>query len=186
MITADIEELKRARKELEGIDRAFEIVVARAVKSAARETKKSAVNRVIKEFYIDKKPVNDSIKIKSPTTENPLAEISNNREKDTFTLKRFKVEVPANGPIKVAQSRSGGLKELKRGFIAAPKNQPGNIQVFRRKSKKRYPIEVQRGYSTGGMLNTTDISDYLEEVAQEKIYNQIDKEVVKFFDEKEV
>ena len=184
MITVDIKELEKARKELEGINNGLEIVVARAVKTAAREAKKAAVNRVAEEFFIDKKPVSDSINIKNPTVENPVAEISNNRKKDTFTLKRFKVEVPLSGPIKVAQSRSGGLKELKRGFLTAPKNQPGNIQVFRREGKKRYPIEVQRGYSTGGMLNAENISDYVEEVAQEKIYGQIDKEVSKFFNKK--
>ena len=184
MITVDFNELERARKELEGIDDGLETVVSRAVINAARGAKKAAVERITEEFYIDKKPVNDSIKISS-SKEELAAEISNNRKKDMFTLKRFKVTEPSTGPIKVAQSRSGGLKELKRGFLASPKNQPGNIQVFRRYGKNRYPIQVQRGYSTGGMLGIDDISTYVEDIAQEKLHGKVDSEVNKFFERKE-
>jgi len=182
MIEIDSELLEKVTKELEGITNGIESVVSGAANRAALEAKKDVVNRIIDEFYIEKKPINASITIKRANKSNTVAQVKNNRKQDTFTLKRFKVDIPSNGPIKVAQSRSGGIKELKRGFVNAPKNQPGNLQVFRRDGKKRNPISLQRGYSTGGMLETNNVIDFIEDLIQEKLENNLEKEVDKFFE----
>lgn len=182
MIEIDSELLDRIKKELEGITDGIESVVSGAANRAALEAKRDIVSRIIDEFYIDKKPINASIMIKKANESNTVAQVKNNRKKDTFTLKRFKVDIPSNGPIKVAQSRSGGIKELKRGFVNAPKNQPGNLQVFRRKGKERKPISLQRGYSTGGMLETNNVIEYIEDLIKEKLENNLGKEVEKFFE----
>ena len=182
MIEIDSELLDRVTKELEGITNGIESVVSGAANRAALEAKKDVVNRIIDEFYIEKKPINASITIKRANKSNTVAQVKNNRKQDTFTLKRFKVDIPSNGPIKVAQSRSGGIKELKRAFVNAPKNQPGNLQVFRRDGKKRNPISLQRGYSTGGMLETNNVIDFIEDLIQERLENNLEKEVDKFFE----
>lgn len=182
MIEIDSELLEKVTKELEGITNGIESVVSGAANRAALEAKKDVVNRIIDEFYIEKKPINASITIKRANKSNTVAQVKNNRKQDTFTLKRFKVDIPSNGPIKVAQSRSGGIKELKRGFVNAPKNQPGNLQVFRRDGKKRNPISLQRGYSTGGMLETNNVIDFIEDLIQERLENNLEKEVDKFFE----
>lgn len=182
MIEIDSELLDRVQKELEGITDGIESVVSGAANKAALETKRDIVSRIIDEFYIDKKPINASITIRKANVSNTVAQVKNNRNKDSFTLKRFKVDIPSNGPIKVAQSRSGGIKELKRGFVNAPKNQPGNLQVFRRDGERRTPIDLQRGYSTGGMLETDNVIEFVEELIQEKLENNLEKEVEKFFE----
>ena len=182
MIEIDSELLEKVTKELEGITNGIESVVSGAANRAALEAKKDVVNRIIDEFYIDKKPINASITIKRANKSNTVAQVKNNRKQDTFTLKRFKVDIPSNGPIKVAQSRSGGIKELKRAFVNAPKNQPGNLQVFRRDGKKRNPISLHRGYSTGVMLETNNVIDFIEDLIQERLENNLEKEVDKLFE----
>lgn len=182
MIEIDSELLDRIQKELEGITNGIESVVSGAANKAALETKRDIVGRIIDEYYIDKKPINESITIKRANKGNTVAQVRNNRKKDSFTLKRFKVDIPSNGPIKVAQSRSGGIKELRRGFVNAPKNQPGNPQVFRRDGGNRNPISLQRGHSTGGMLETNDVIEFIEGLIQERLEKNLGKEVEKFFE----
>lgn len=182
MIEIDRELLAKVTKELEGITDGIETVVSGAANRAALEAKKDIVSRIIDEFYIDKKPINASITIKKANKSNTVAQVKNNRKKDSFTLKRFRVDVPSNGPIKVAQSRTGGIKELKRGFVNAPKNQPGNLQVFRRKGKERKSITLQRGASTGSMLETNNVIEYIEDLIQEKLEKNLGTQVEKFFE----
>jgi len=182
MIEIDSKLMDKIQKELEGITDGIESVVSGAANKAALEAKRDIVSRIIDEFYIDKKPVNASITIKKANKNNTVAQVKNNRKADTFTLKRFRVDIPSNGPIKVAQSRSGGIKELKRGFVNAPKNQPGNLQVFRRDGKKRNPIELQRGHSTGGMLETNNVIKFIEDLIQEKLEKNLGTQVEKFFE----
>lgn len=182
MIEFESEALEKIVNELEGITDGVETVLSKASNKAAREAKKEAVQRIIENFYIDKSPVSSGIAIKNANSNNPLAEIKNNRKKDTFTLKQFKVDVPSNGPIRIGTIKSGGINELKRAFLNSKKDQPGNIQVFRRKGEKRYPIELQRSYSTGGMLQSEDVIDHLEESIEDKLENILGIELEKFFE----
>jgi len=182
MIEIDSKLMDKIQKELEGITDGIESVVSGAANKAALEAKKDIVSRIIDEFYIDKQPINASITIKRANKSNTVAQVKNNRKKDSFTLKRFKVDIPSNGPIKVAQSRSGGIKELKRGFVMSPKNQPGNVQVFRRDKEDRKQIEIQRGYSTGGMLETNNVIEFIEDLIKEKLEKNLGTQVDKFFE----
>jgi hypothetical protein len=185
MITINHEEFEKARKELEGIsekaESALSIVTARLINNAAKEAKKEAVGKITEEYYIDKKPVREAVTITSAKPNKLEAEVKNARKKnkDRFTLARFKVEVPEHGPIKVAQSKSGGLKELKRAFLTDRKNQPGNTQVFRRMGARRNPIDVERSYSIGGMIGAASLGEGIEETAQ----NYVDEKFPDMVDE---
>ncbi len=178
MIDVDAQALEKLRKELEGITNGLETVVANAINVVTTETKREAIRQITEKFYIDKDPLGKGIHVRrAHPSKRSYAAIQNNRKRDRFTLARFKVEQPSKGPIRVAQNRSGGLKELKRGFVQ-------NGQVWRRRGKAAYPIDVQRGYSIGGMLESEDIFKDLEEIALEKLSAQLDIEVDKFFDKK--
>ncbi len=178
MIKVESPAIEKVRKELEGITDGLETVVVNAINVVSVEARKEAIKEITDKFYIDADPLRKGIHIrKAHPTKHSFAVIQNNRKRDRFTLARFKVVEPSKGPIKVAQSRSGGLKELKRGFIQ-------NGQVWRRRGKAAYPFDIQRGYSIGGMLESENIFEDLEETAMERLETQLDKEVDKFFDKK--
>ena len=178
MIDIDSKEIEKLRTELEGITDGFETVVANAINVVTFAARKEAIEKITNEFYIDKDPLKKGILIrKAHPTKHSFAVIQNNRKRDRFTLARFKVEAPSKGPIKVAQSRSGGLKELKRGFLQ-------NGQVWRREGKKSTPFNIQRGYSIGGMLERENVIETLEERAMDRLDDQLGKEVDKFLNKK--
>ena len=79
MIEIDSELLEKVTKELEGITNGIESVVSGAANRAALEAKKDVVNRIIDEFYIEKKPINASITIKRANKSNTVAQVKNNR-----------------------------------------------------------------------------------------------------------
>lgn len=188
MIFVDQKEFEKAKKELEGVSEqagsALSVVTARLVNEAAKEAKREVVKKITEEYFIDKKPIKESLTITSAKPGNIEAKLENNRKrnKDRFTLARFKVEVPSNGPIKVAQSRSGGLKELKRAFLGEKRNQPGNMQVFRRSGPNRYPMDVERSYSVGGMIGASNLDKYIEETAQEYVDERFPQMVDEYFE----
>ena len=188
MIRVDTKEFEKAKKELEGmqdtIGPAINVVTAKVINNAAREAKKAVIKRITEEYYIDKKPLKEAVSISTAKPGNLKAEVTNNRKrnKDRFTLGRFRVEIPSSGPIKVAQSRSGGLIELKRAFISEKRNQPGNVQVFRRSGPNRYPMDVERSYSIGGMIEAENLEDGIEDVAQDYIDEKLPEMVDEYFE----
>jgi len=188
MIRIDSKEFEKAKKELEGISEkaipAINILTAKVINNAAREAKKTVIKRIAEEYYIDKKPLKEAVSISTAKPGNLKAEVRNNRKrnKDRFTLGRFRVETPSSGPIKVAQSRSGGLIELKRAFVSEKRNQPGNVQVFRRSGPNRYPMDVERSYSVGGMIEAENLEDGIEDVAQDYIDEKLPEMVDEYFE----
>lgn len=179
MIEIDAKELEKARKELEGIENGIETVAAKAINTVTLAARREMVKEITDKFYIDKEPVQKGIHIrKAYPIKHSFAVIKNNRKRDRFTLGRFRVEDSKQGPIKVAQSRSGGLKELKRGFLY-------NGQVWRREGKSSTPFSIQRGYSIGGMIERENVIEELENKALDRLDGQLEKEVDKFFKSKE-
>ncbi len=195
MIKVDSDAFNRAIKELEGIFEnsipAINVITSKTINNASKRAKKETVQQLLDDYYIDKKPLDQSISITKSTPNSLEAKVFNNRRqhKDRFTLSRFKVEESSSGPLKVAQSRSGGLIELKRAFLASPKNQPGNIQVFRREEGKRakgvrgdsHLIQVQRSYSVGGMIGASSLERYVNETIQEYVDELFPKEIDNYF-----
>lgn len=178
MIDVDSSEIEKVRKELEGMDNGLETVVANAVNVVTLVARREAIKKITDEFYIDRAPLMKGIHVKKANpSKQGYAAIQNNRKRDRFTLARFKVEESSKGPIKVAQSRSGGLKELKRGFLH-------NGQVWRREGNKATPFNIQRGYSIGGMLDREEIFEELEDSIPERLESQIGREVDNFFNKK--
>ena len=192
MITIDHEEFEKARKELEGISEkaipALNVVTAKVINDSTRAARKEAVEQITDNYYIDRKPIREAFEIVKAKPNDLEAQIRNTRRrnKDRFTLARFKVETPASGPIKVAQSKSGGLQELKRAFLGERRNQAGNVQVFRRSGPNRYPMEVERSYSVGGMIGASNLGRYIEETAQEYVEEKFPEAVDKYFEKVKV
>ncbi len=196
MITIDQEVFEEAKKELEGIYHdaipALNVVTANFINSCISKVKKATVDEIIDRYYINKKPVRDAIKVDKATPNYLEARVLNNRKqnKDRFTLARFKVVVPETGPIKVAQSKSGGLNELKRAWLMDGRSvgktgktiQVGNTQVFRRKGKSREPFNLERSYSIGGMVGAANLEGFIEERAEDYINDGFEDEINKYLD----
>lgn len=188
MITINREEFVEAIKELKGIYEkgipAVAVIASDVINKAATRARNEAIKQLAENYYIDKKPLREALTLTKSKPQTLEASISNNRKrnKDRFTLGRFKVEVPTSGPIKVAQSRSGGLQELKRAFLGEKRGQFGNTQVFRRVGPGRYPLNVERSYSIGGMIDAKNLDKYIEETAQEYVDINFPKKINEFWD----
>ena len=183
MIEFEREALEKIIQELEGITDGSEIVVSKASNKIAQRAKKYIVDRIIEDFYIDKKKVKPAISMKKAGVQNTIAELTNNRKKDHFGLQNFRVDVPDDGPIKIGLRRSGGLIDLKRAFLQSPRNQPGNIMVFRRKfteSRFRKAIERQYGYSISGM--TEHNRELIAKFINEDLEKELDAQLIEFFE----
>ena len=184
MIEFEREALDKIKEELDGITDGVEEVVSKASNQTAKRAKKYIVERIIEDFYINKDKVNPGISMKKATIQNTTAELTNNRKKDHYGLQNFRVDVPDDGPIKIGLRRSGGLIDLKRAFLQAPRNQPGNIMVFRRlftESKFRKAIERQYGYSVGGMIENNP--ELIERFINEDLENEFEIKLNDFFEE---
>lgn len=188
MITIDQEEFEKAKKELEGIMEkaipALNVVTAKVINDSTKAARKEAVDQITDNYYIDKDPIRQAFEITKANPSSLEAQVRNTRRrnKDRFTLARFKVEVPSSGPIKVAQSKSGGLQEIKRAFLGEKRGQYGNQQVFRRSGPNRYPLTVERSYSVGGMIGASNLGKYIEETAEEYIEENFPKAVDEYFE----
>ncbi|MCS5421254.1 MULTISPECIES: hypothetical protein [Psychrilyobacter] len=178
MIEIDSELLDKIKKELEGITDGIETVVSKVSNKTAQRAKRYIIDRIIEDFYINKNKVNSGISMRKAGGQHTIAELTNNRKKDHFGLQNFRVDVPNNGPIKIGLRKSGGLVDLRRAFLQDPKNQPGNIMVFRRRSNDprfRKSIERQYGYSFGGMMehNPKLIKEWINQELDEELEIQL-------------
>lgn len=184
MIEFDNEALEKVIQELEGITDGVEEVVSKASNQTTKRAKRYIVDKIIEEYYINKEKVKPGISMKKATLNNTIAQLTNNRKKDYYGLQNFRVDVPDDGPIKIGLRRSGGLVDLKRAFLRSPRNQPGNMMVFRRlftESKYRNAIERQFGYSVGGMIENNP--DLIEKFINEDLENEFEIKLNDFFEE---
>lgn len=173
MIDISSDNFKEIEKELGGITDAIEIVSADVINVVTKRVRQEVVDEVEGNFYIDKAPIRKGIRIGKASVRNPTATISNNRKRDRFTLVRFDVRENTNSPIEVAQNKNMSSNILKNNFVH-------NGHIWKRIGRAPEDIRIQRSYSIGGMANSENIFEDMEDRALDMLDVELGKGIERF------
>ncbi|GAV24804.1 hypothetical protein ciss_07370 [Carboxydothermus islandicus] len=178
MITVSAEQMKRAELLLKGIPKGVEKAVAAALNRAAEGARTVAIKKVRERYYIKAKDVRDTIEIKKATISNPVALIR--ASGSPIALSKFRI-TPSAPPAKrrkkpiIARVVRGEGGPIKGAFVA--RMQSGHIGVFRRIGKERLPITELYGPSVPQMLGHETVTEYVEQIARERLESRLEHEI---------
>jgi hypothetical protein len=178
MITIDADQVARAEAVLKHIPGGAPKAIANALNRVAEGVRTEAVRKVRERYYIRARDVNETIRIKKATPEDPVVIIRSTGS--PLALSKFRIN-PAKPPSKrrktpiIARVVKGAGGSIRGAFVARMAS--GHIGVFHRAGKARLPIVERFGPSVPQMLGHESVTRYIEEQARERLESRLDHEI---------
>ncbi|SKA01666.1 Prophage minor tail protein Z (GPZ) [Cetobacterium ceti] len=194
MVEISERNLKEAKELLSGIKNGMEKATSRAINHTTSKAKTKIKRLVSKGYYIKQSDIDKTLKVKKASWHNPFSTITS--RSGVLTLDKFRVTVK-NGTVKAAISKVVGYKERKNTFAVNVKDFNGGswrevngkkrflpsfshksgVRVFKRKGKKRLPIEAQSGASVPGMIASENVLEVLSDFVIKETEVRLEHEV---------
>lgn len=177
MIEITAEAVERVEAILAGVPKGAERALSNAINRGISRVKTGAVKRVKEIYTVQTGAFNEAkrIRVNKASTGNLVGFVSFAGYK--IPLYKFKVTPTAPGVKKQVRAAvmKGGGTPFEDAFIAQMRS--GNIGVFERETKKRFPIEEKMGLSAAQMVGNEKIIETLEEEAQQLVNQRLEHEI---------
>ena len=177
MITIESADLKKSEELLKFVPGGVQKAAARAINRAADSAKTTASRALRKEYFIDRKAILNTIRIKRASTGGLSASMESRGR--LIPLAKWKAAPQANPsagkPITARIKKSGSAGEGKGAFWATMKS--GHMGIFGRLGKKRKPIQERMGPAVPQLLEDDAVSKAVEERMSDVFYQRLDHEV---------
>lgn len=194
MINISQNNIDKALESLSGIKNGMGKALSRALNHTMKKAKTQIKRKTSSNYFINQSEVDKTLKIRKATWTNLNSTITSKSK--ILGLNKFKVSVK-NGVVKAAISRVIGYKERKNTFAANVKDFNGGswqtvngknkffpsfshksgVRVFKRKGRKRLPVETQSGASVPGMIGSKNVIESIEKFIYEESGKRLDHEV---------
>ena len=169
IISAD---LKKAEELLKFVPGGVQKATARAINRAADSAKTAASRALRKDYFIDRKAILNTIRIKRASAGGLSASMESRGR--LIPLAKWKT-APQAQPVTARVRKSGSAGEGKGAFWATMKS--GHTGIFGRLGKKRKPIQERMGPAVPQLLEDEAVSKAVEERMSDVFYQRLDHEV---------
>ena len=169
IISAD---LKKAEDLLKFVPGGVQKAAARAINRAADSAKTAASRALRKDYFIDRKAILNTIRIKRASAGGLSASLESRGR--LIPLAKWKAAPRAN-PVTARIKKSGATGESKGAFWATMKS--GHEGIFGRLTKKRKPIQERMGPAVPQLLEDDAVSKAVEDRMSDVFYQRLDHEV---------
>ena len=181
MIEISRSDLSEAAEYLAGIKNGMGKAASRAINHTTLKAKTQMKRYVSKGYYTKQGDVEKTLDLKKATWNNPFSAIIS--KSPVLPLNKFKVSVGTEG-VRAAVSKIEGYKLRKGAFISNVKEFDGagysenkSIRIFRRKTRKRLPLQLQYGASIPGMIGNDNVIAALNKFIGREIKIRLSHEV---------
>lgn len=176
-VKLDAAQIEQAEKVLSHISGGVGKAASRAINRAVEASRAAAVTKIREDYHVAAGTVRDTMTIRRASPTNLFAMVRSSGKRMSLTAFRVRPAEPLKGGkraiVKVAVKKTG-YKPLRRAFIA---NMKGNVGVYERTTKKRFPIKKLMGPAIPQMLGTETVSRHIEEKAQETLSKRFEHEI---------
>ena len=172
MITIESADLKKSEELLKFVPGGVQKAAARAINRAADSAKKAASRALRKDYFIDRKAILNTIRIKRASAGGLSASLESRGR--LIPLAKWKAAPRAN-PVTARIRKSGAAGEGKGAFWATMKS--GHEGIFGRLTKKRKPIQERMGPAVPQLLEDDAVSKAVEDRMSDVFYQRLDHEV---------
>ncbi|WP_303002287.1 phage tail protein [Dialister invisus] len=177
MIEITAEAVERVEAILEGVPNGAERALSNAINRGISRVKTGAIRRVKEIYTVQSGAFNEAtrIRVNKASTGNLAGFVSFAGYK--IPLYKFKVTPTAPGVKKQVRAAvmKGGGTPFEDAFIAQMRS--GDIGVFERETRKRFPIEEKMGLSAAQMVGNEKVIETLEEEAQQLVNQRLEHEI---------
>lgn len=176
-VKIDAQQLENARKLLGHINGGVEKAASRAINRATEASRTAAITKIREGYHVSAGTVRDTIRIRRARPTSLYAMVRSSGKRMSLTAFSVRPSDPQKkgkkAIVKVAVKKTG-YKPLRKAFIA---NMKGNVGIYERTTKKRFPIKKLMGPAIPQMLGTETVSRHIEEKAQETLSKRFEHEI---------
>ncbi|WP_160688327.1 phage tail protein [Clostridium sp. C2-6-12] len=177
-IKIDDRELKKTVAKLGGFPKEIPKATSAALNRTISFVTKTVKKEVTKEYSIKSGEVGATFKIRKASSSSLSASI--NSKGRVLTLSHFPANLKAawtkGSSVKVKVKKSG-YKQINSSPSAFVASVGGSLQIVRRKTSKRYPVEVLKTLSIPQMVSNIKINETVKKEAAEQLQKRVEHEV---------
>lgn len=183
MITSDYRDFKAAALAAKKMAKNTPKAINRAFKRTGQRLQTVAVQEVRKDYLIRAGDVRKYGNLKLTQRDNEIEFKSSGRNIRLIRFKTTPTRVVKRRPkvLKAAVKRDGGTKPIGGAFVQHMRND--SLGVFRRRGKRRLPIEQLYGPGVPIMLNSAKIRDRLQDEMTQKLEQRLNHEMGRVLEE---
>lgn len=176
-VTVDVDEkmIQQVQDKLGKFHKQAPAAISRALNRAATTVNATVRKEVRKVYNIKAKDVSDTLKKTKATRSDLRAAVISSGSPiglDKFKVSPKTVNPRRKSPIKIGVKKSN-LKRVMGAFVA----DVNGIKVFKRKTKKRLPIERLFGPSVPQMLENENVTDVVKKKGQDTFDQRLEHEI---------
>lgn len=173
-IQIDLSEVNKVVKGLKGFEKQMPGAAMSAINRTLDHVATKIGRLVTAEYIIKTSDVKATfVETKRAIKSNLAAHIKSKSRRLTFS--HFPISRSKNG-VRVKVKRSG-YKSINTYPGAFTQVLAGQTQVMRRRGDSRYPVDVLRTLSVPQMIDSTNVSEKIQEVAKNKLAERIEHEI---------
>lgn len=173
------EQLEHAKRALRGIPGGVEKAAVPAINRAIKAAKTAGTRKASKVYYQRQTDINRVTRVGRATRSNLSASFSSRSRKIPLYAFRVKPKQPIkdNPPeLKVSVKKDTGFQTIKRAFVEIGRSS-GNLNVFQRVGRERYPVRTLFGPSIPEMMGDGDVRGAVNDRAFEMLEQRFDHEI---------
>lgn len=176
-IIIDTSQLNRVVKGLEGFEKQMPGAAMAAVNRTLDHVNTKLGRIVIQEYNIKLGDIKKTITKNKANRGNLRAFIKSQGRPLTFSHFRISQSGKKVKKVKVKVKKTAGLKQVNTDPKAFVQTLGGNKQVLKRKGVARFPVEVLRTLSIPQMIDSLNVSNQIQQEANNKLSERIDHEI---------
>lgn len=119
---------------------------------------------------------NVTMKTKTEVSGESVASVSVTFRGRVLPLLTFQTRYGGDGMVQTQVMRNGGASTLQHAFV---ENVFGNLAVFEREGKSRFPVRQLFGPSTAHMMENEEVSEDMHKVIEETFDQRIEYEILR-------